>query len=189
MGRSMASNLLKAGNKVQIFDLDEKAMKSLEREGASIRKNPKECANDSDAVVTMLPNNKIVSNAYLNPETGIIHGNLKPGAILIDSSTTSPSVAQEISKRVSSIANNKNVGFVDGPVSGGVNGAKLATLTFMVGGSEANFKRAQPVLQHMGKNLIHCGDVGTGQTAKICNNMLLAISMIGVSEAMNLYAL
>ena len=131
----------------------------------------------------MLPNNDIVRHVYASPDDGILSG-LKKGSFLIDCSTVDPAVSKEIAALASESGAS---GFVDAPVSGGVNAAAAGTLTFMVGApSKPIFEEAKTVLQHMGKNIIHCGDVGTGGAVKICNNMLLAISMIGVSETMNL---
>jgi 3-hydroxyisobutyrate dehydrogenase len=130
----------------------------------------------------MLPNNDIVRNVYTGTD-GVLSG-LQNGSFLIDSSTVDPAV----SKEVASLAKNAGAAaFVDAPVSGGVNAAAGGTLTFMVGApSESDFNTAKAILENMGKTIIHCGDVGTGGAVKICNNMLLAVSMIGVSETMNL---
>ena len=140
-------------------------------------------AIQSSTIVTMLPNNDIVRKVYTSSEDGIFSG-LQAGTFLIDSSTVDPAVSKEIA----AIAKNSGADcFVDAPVSGGVNAASAGTLTFMVGApSPQDFEKAKDILQHMGKAIIHCGDVGTGGAVKICNNMLLAVSMIGVSETMNL---
>lgn len=131
----------------------------------------------------MLPNNDIVRKVYTNAEDGIFAG-MNAGTFLIDSSTIDPAVSKEIG----ALAKNHGADcFVDAPVSGGVNAAAAGTLTFMVGAPSADdFEKAKGLLEHMGKAIIHCGDVGTGGAVKICNNMLLAVSMIGVSETMNL---
>lgn len=128
----------------------------------------------------MLPSSPHVQEVYLGSD-GIL-STIKGGSLLIDSSTIDPAVSIEVSKK----ASDKAAVFMDAPVSGGVMAAKSGSLTFMVGGEESEFNAAKELLLHMGKNVIRCGIVGTGQTAKICNNMLLAISMIGVSEALNL---
>jgi len=128
----------------------------------------------------MLPNNDIVRNVYCGKD-GVLEG-VKNGALLIDSSTIDPAVSKEMAEKCKA----KGGDFVDAPVSGGVNAANAGTLTFMVGGPEAQFGAARQLLEAMGKNIVHCGEVGSGQAAKICNNMMLAISMIGAAETMNL---
>lgn len=128
----------------------------------------------------MLPNNIIVYDTYTGPN-GILQG-ASPKKILVDSSTIAPAMA----KKIAGICNEAQIEFMDAPVSGGVVGAANQTLTFMVGGKPANVKKIENVLLSMGKRVVHCGDIGSGQVAKICNNMLLAITMIGVSEALNL---
>jgi len=128
----------------------------------------------------MLPNSQHVKGVFTGDD-GIL-STIKAGAICIDSSTIDPGVSKEVAGMVAE----KGAAFVDAPVSGGTMGALNGTLTFMVGGPDASFEGATPVLQGMGKNIVHCGDVGTGQIAKICNNMMLGISMIGASETMNL---
>ena len=140
-------------------------------------------ASQSTKIVTMLPNNDIVRKVFTDANDGILSG-LQKDSFLIDSSTVDPAVSKEISELAKKSGANC---FVDAPVSGGVNAAAAGTLTFMVGApSENDFINAKNVLDKMGANVIHCGDVGTGGAVKICNNMLLAISMIGVSETMNL---
>ena len=143
----------------------------------------KDVAKQSSKIVTMLPNNDIVRKVYTNAEDGIFAG-MNAGTFLIDSSTIDPAVSKEIG----ALAKNHGADcFVDAPVSGGVNAAAAGTLTFMVGApSVEDFEKAKGLLEHMGKAIIHCGDIGTGGAVKICNNMLLAVSMIGVSETMNL---
>jgi len=182
MGGPMAANLRKAGHALRVFDLSKGALERLTSVGCEAAHSPRHAAENADVVVTMLPANEHVLGAYLNPETGVLAG-AKKGTMLIDSSTVNP----DVSKRVHAAAAHKLCFFVDAPVSGGVGGATNATLTFMVGSDgEQVFARAKPFLEHMGKNIVLCGPVGSGQIAKICNNMLLAISMIGTAEAMNL---
>jgi 3-hydroxyisobutyrate dehydrogenase len=202
MGGPMAQNLRRAGNHLQVFDLNKAAVEVLVALGCEPAASPRQAAHNADVVVTMLPANAHVLDAYLNPDSGILAG-AKPGSLLIDSSTVNPSVSQQVSKA----AADKRMRFCDAPVSGGVGGAAAGTLTFMVGASGADFESAKPVLSLMGKNLVLCGDVGAGEVAKICvrgravraragrltprqlpeqNNMLLAITMIGTAEAMNL---
>ncbi len=139
-------------------------------------------ASKSSTIVTMLPNNDIVRNVYSGND-GVFSG-LQKGSFLIDSSTVDPAVSKEMAEQAK--ANGAKC-FVDAPVSGGVNAAAAGSLTFMVGApSPGDFDQAKAILENMGKAIIHCGDVGTGGAVKICNNMLLAVSMIGVSETMNL---
>lgn len=180
MGGYMASNLLSKGTKVAVYDVEKSAIEPIKGKGAKSCTSPADVASHSDVVFTMLPNNDIVREAY-NGKDGVFSG-AKKGTLLVDSSTISPDVAQSIG----TVANGKGFQFIDAPVSGGVVGARDATLTFMVGGSKADMSRAEPFILQMGKRAVHCGNLGAGQVAKICNNMLLAISMIGVSEAMNL---
>jgi 3-hydroxyisobutyrate dehydrogenase len=183
MGKFMASNLIKAGHVVRGYDVDSKAVSTIQ--GLIPSKSPAHAAENADAVITMLPSNAIVLSTFLDSQQGIFSqgSKLKPGALLIDSSTVNPNV----SKQLSDMAYQKKYVFVDAPVSGGVNGAKQGTLTFMVGSRDvSDFEKAKAVLSSMGKNIVHCGNPGTGQVAKICNNLVLGISMIGVSEAMNL---
>lgn len=141
-----------------------------------------ECARGVDAVVTMLPSSPHVRSVYLS-EYGVLAG-AKAGTPLIDSSTIDPITAREIAME----AKAKRCPMVDAPVSGGVGGAEAGTLTFMVGGEAEDFERARPILAAMGKNIVHCGGAGNGQVAKICNNLMLAVEMIGTSEGMTLAA-
>ncbi|MES1914130.1 MAG: hypothetical protein MHM6MM_006253 [Cercozoa sp. M6MM] len=180
MGGHMAHNLLKAGFQVTAFDLSDPALRLAEERGASIASSPKEAASKADVVVTMLPSSPHVKSVYGDSE-GVLAG-AKSNALLIDSSTIDPATAQAVAKEATSIG----CRMIDAPVSGGVTGAEQGTLTFMCGGSEADFAAAEPVLSPMGKNIVLCGASGMGQTAKICNNLILAISMFGVSEAFNL---
>ncbi|MFC3051744.1 3-hydroxyisobutyrate dehydrogenase [Kordiimonas pumila] len=180
MGLPMAKNLLKAGMHVQGFDLAETARAGLVTAGGSASAAVADAVVGADIVISMLPSGKIVSAVY-EGEDGVF-ANAEKGALFIDSSTIDVATSRDISAKA------KELGFdmVDAPVSGGVGGAAAGTLAFMVGGSKDAFKRAEPVLDPMGAKIVHCGDSGTGQAAKACNNMLLAISMIGVSEAFNL---
>lgn len=176
----MARNLLSKGHSLVVFDVYPEAMASLLDSGAVASHNPTEVADKADRIITMLPSSPHVIEAYLG-ENGILQS-VKPGTLLLDSSTIDPATSRE----VAAAAKKKGAVYMDAPVSGGVNAAKAATLTFMVGGSSSEFEAAKPLLECMGKNVVHCGDVGTGQAAKICNNMLLAITMIGTAETMNL---
>lgn len=162
-----------------MFDISPAACDAVKAKGAQVAANVSAVANDADFVITMLPNNDIVSQTY---ETIVDGAKINPKTIFIDSSTIDPNVAKSVQKLV--VANGAR--FIDAPVSGGVPGAEQATLTFMVGGTAAEYAAVTPTLECMGKRITHCGDYGMGQAAKICNNMLLAISMIGVCETMNM---
>ncbi|MTI42397.1 3-hydroxyisobutyrate dehydrogenase [Roseibium hamelinense] len=177
MGGPMAANLLKAGHAVTGFDLSEAALSKLESFGGKRASDVAELARDADVIVTMLPAGKHVRQIYMEP--GGILETAKPGTVLIDSST----IDVDSARAVAVAAKDKAIHMVDAPVSGGVGGAEAGTLTFMVGGSDTAFEAARPFLDIMGKTIVHAGGSGNGQAAKICNNMLLGISMIGVSEA------
>jgi 3-hydroxyisobutyrate dehydrogenase len=180
MGLPMALNLHKSGCQVHVFDLSELALKKAAEGGLNVAASVSECVRNADFVVSMLPSGRHVEDLYLGRE-GILT-QVKPNTLLIDSSTISPASAQKVAKA----ALEKNLDLLDAPVSGGTAGAAAGTLTFMVGGESRAFEKAQPMLKKMGKNIFHCGASGTGQVTKICNNMLLAIHMIGTSEAINL---
>ena len=177
MGAPMAQNLVKAGHVVIGVDVNREAVESLIAVGGNGAENAGVAAADAEVVVTMLPSGKEVSEAYLN-EGGIVD-KATPGTLLIDSSTIDVATA----RKVAALAEAKGLLMVDAPVSGGVSGAQGGTLTFMVGGSDAAFDNAKPILDAMGKTIVHAGGPGNGQAAKICNNMVLGISMIAVSEA------
>ncbi|NLY59501.1 MAG: 3-hydroxyisobutyrate dehydrogenase [Gammaproteobacteria bacterium] len=181
MGGPMAHNLIKAGHQLTVFDLSEAAVASLVAAGASAAPSITELArSDVEMIITMLPAAPHVKSVYLG-EDGLL-ANIAPQVRLIDSSTIDPMSARE----VAAAAAEKGNRMIDAPVSGGTGGATAGTLTFMVGGEQADFDIALPVLQAMGKNIVHCGPAGNGQVAKVANNMLLAITMIGTAEAMNL---
>ena len=180
MGLPMAMNLLKSGYSVTGFDLAEDQVKILTDAGGKSTDDINQAIQTSDVVVTMLPSGKIVKSIYLG-DKGIIE-NAPENLLLIDSSTIDVETAREVSLE----AINKNLRIVDAPVSGGVGGAQAGTLTFMVGGEKESFDSAKEFLDIMGGNIIYAGLSGNGQAAKICNNMLLGISMIGTAEAFNL---
>jgi 3-hydroxyisobutyrate dehydrogenase len=182
MGAPMARNLLKAGHSLVVFDVVQNNLDALTGAGAVAAKSAKDAAAKAELVITMLPSSPHVKSVYLGKE-GVLAGVAK-GITLIDSSTIDPHTARE----VIAAATEQGNPMADAPVSGGTGGAEAGTLTFMVGGTAEVFERIAPVLRQMGKNVVHCGAAGTGQVAKICNNMILGISMIGVSEAMNLGA-
>lgn len=175
MGGGMAANLVKAGHQVNAFDLSEAALAAASDNGCATYTDAAEAVQGVEAVVTMLPNGAIVKSVYSDS----VIGTAPEGAILLDCSTIDVATARE----VIAMAEGAGYDMVDAPVSGGIAAANGGTLTFMVGGSETAFSRAEPILQAMGKAVIHAGDAGNGQAAKICNNMLLGIHMIGTCEA------
>jgi 3-hydroxyisobutyrate dehydrogenase len=177
MGGPMAANLIKAGHQLKVADLSKTAVEKLVSQGAQAAAAPSEVAKDAEVVVTMLPAGKHVSEVLLG-ENGII-ANAAPGTLLIDCSTIDVVTARSLN----AAAAKAGLLMVDAPVSGGVGGATAGTLTFMVGGDTAAFEKAHPILSAMGKTIVHAGAAGNGQAAKICNNMVLGISMIAVSEA------
>ncbi|MEB0028637.1 3-hydroxyisobutyrate dehydrogenase [Pseudomonas sp. MH9.2] len=180
MGAPMARNLIKAGHQLNLFDLNQTVLAELAALGGHISASPKDAAQGSELVITMLPAAAHVRSVYLN-EDGVLAG-IAQGVPAVDCSTIDPQTIRD----VAATAAKQGVVLGDAPVSGGTGGAQAGTLTFMVGASAEHFEVLKPVLAQMGKNIVHCGDVGTGQIAKICNNMLLGISMIGVAEAMAL---
>jgi 3-hydroxyisobutyrate dehydrogenase len=179
MGLPMARNLLKAGHAVTGFDLSEAACAALVAAGGARAASAAEAAAASETVVTALPAAKHVRAVYQG-EDGILAA--APGTLFIDCSTIDVATARAVIAE----AGERGQMMVDSPMSGGVGGATAGTLTFMVGGGDAAFAAAKPVLQAMGKNIFHAGAAGAGCAAKICNNMMLAIQMIAVSEGFNL---
>ncbi|GAA5314974.1 MAG: 3-hydroxyisobutyrate dehydrogenase [Candidatus Pelagadaptatus aseana] len=180
MGGGMAANLVKAGFTVKAFDLMEANLKAAEAAGCIPVTCSKEAVADVDFVVSMLPNGAIVESVYIDGDA--LLEAIPKTALVLDCSTVAPAN----SRRVGAEADNRGIAFVDAPVSGGVAAAAAGTLAFMVGGTEANFETAKEVLSPMGANIFRAGDVGAGQVAKICNNMLLAIHMTGTAEALQL---
>ncbi len=180
MGGPMALNLVKAGHKLTVFDLSKDAVAKLVDAGASAASTAADVVKGAEFVVTMLPAGSHVKSVYLGDE-GLLAAAGK-GTLFIDSSTIDVPTARE----VIAAASEAGMQMVDAPVSGGVGGAEAGTLTFMVGGEASAFDKAKPVLDVMGKNIFHAGQAGNGQVAKVCNNMILGISMIGVCEAFNL---
>lgn len=180
MGLPMARNLVKADFTVKGFDLSAQALDALVQAGGSRCATTAEAVEGSDVVVTMLPTSTHVKALWLGP-SGLL-GLAKPGALLMDCSTIAASAVREVSKA----AAERGLDMIDAPVSGGTAGAEDATLTFMVGGSDMQVERARPVLEKMGKRVLHAGAIGAGQTAKACNNMLLGIVMVGTCEALQL---
>lgn len=180
MGGHMANNLLKAGHSLKAFDLSKDAVDRAVANGAVAVATAAEAGKDVDVIVSMLPAGKHVRSVY--GDAGGVFDNAAPGTLVIDSSTIDVQSARD----VIAMAAKKGIDMVDAPVSGGVGGAQAGTLTFMVGGSQEAFNKAKPILDLMGKKIFYAGGPGNGQAAKIANNMLLGISMIGTSEAFNL---
>ncbi len=174
MGGPMAANLVKAGHTVRGFDLAPASLDLAREAGVTVAASALEAVQGADVVVTMLPAGRHVIEVWTQLAEA-----LPDGTLLIDSST----VDVESARKAHALAQARGCLSVDAPVSGGTGGAKAGTLTFMAGGSGEAFAQAEPLLKAMGKNVFHCGEAGAGQAAKICNNMILGISMIGVCEA------
>ncbi|CAI8183681.1 MAG: 3-hydroxyisobutyrate dehydrogenase [Alphaproteobacteria bacterium] len=177
MGLPMAKNLVAAGHEVTGFDLSDGAKAGLQESGGKVADTIAAAVADAEIIVSMLPAGKHVTAVYTDSD-GVI-ANAAAGALLIDSSTIDVDTARAVSAK----AEAAGFAMVDAPVSGGVGGAAAGTLTFMVGGTDEAYQAAKPVLDIMGQNIFHAGGSGNGQVAKICNNMLLGISMIGTAEA------
>ncbi len=177
MGGPMAANLLKAGHSLRVHDIAPEAIGRAVALGAEAASDIRAAASGADAVVTMLPSGNEVRAVYLGP--GGLLAAAAPGTLFIDCSTIDVKTARDVAAE----AERAGLAMVDAPVSGGVGGAEAGTLTFMVGGGEDAFARAAPILQAMGKAVVHAGGAGNGQAAKICNNMILGVSMIAVCEA------
>lgn len=177
MGGPMAANLVKAGHEVRGCDLSEASVKAAAETGVKASGALAEAVSDAECVITMLPKGQHVVAVWTDLTTLIPEGTL-----VIDCST----IDVESARKAHELADVMNCISLDAPVSGGTGGAAAGTLTFMVGGSEKAFGLGKPILEAMGKKIVHCGDAGAGQAAKICNNMILGISMIGVCEAFGL---
>jgi 3-hydroxyisobutyrate dehydrogenase len=180
MGMPMAANLLKAGHRVIGFDLVASRTEALAKTGGQAAPTAAEAASAGEIVITMLPAGPDVRAVYL--EDGGVLSQARPGALLIDCST----IDVDTARAVAAAAADARFEMLDAPVSGGVVGAEMASLTFMVGGATAAFERARPILTVMGRTIVHAGTAGNGQAAKICNNMILGVSMIAVCEAFSL---
>ncbi|MCJ2112813.1 3-hydroxyisobutyrate dehydrogenase [Methylobacterium sp. E-025] len=174
MGGPMAANLVRAGHAVRGFDLAPASLEAARAEGVAVAGSVLEAVEGASAVVTMLPAGRHVVEVWSQ-----VAGAVPAGTLLIDSSTVDVASARE----AHALAEARSCPAIDAPVSGGTGGAKAGTLTFMAGGSEQAFAAAEPILKRMGRSVFHCGAAGAGQAAKICNNMILGISMIGVCEA------
>lgn len=180
MGGGMCANLVKAHHDVAAFDLNAEAVASAEALGARAAKSIADAVTGVDVVITMLPAGKHVLGVYFGPDGVTAH--TTQGILLIDCSTIAVADARDAHEK----AEAAGYMMVDAPVSGGVAAAEAGSLTFMAGGREVAYSLAEPILKGMGKNIFHAGGAGNGQTAKIANNMLLGISMIGTCEAFNL---
>jgi 3-hydroxyisobutyrate dehydrogenase len=181
MGGPMAANLAKAGHSVKAFDLSAQALAQAAEAGCQTAESAQDAVKGVDFVVSMLPAGKHVEGLFVTGEQPLFDL-IDSNTLVIDSST----IDADTARRVAAAGAAKGIGFIDAPVSGGVGGAQAGTLTFIVGGSEAQFAQAKPVLECMGKNIFHAGDHGAGQVAKVCNNMLLGILMAGTCEALNM---
>ena len=182
MGGPMAINLVKAGHEVTVFDLSEAALEQLKSAGAAVATSAADAAVDTDYVISMLPAGKHVAATYLG-EGGLL-ARLAPSTTVLDCSTIDAATARSVGESAAELG----IGFMDSPVSGGVAAAAAGTLAFMCGGEADTFEKAKIILADMGKNIFHAGPAGAGQVAKGCNNMLLAIHMIGSSEALEMGA-
>ena len=180
MGGPMATNLIKGGHDVTVFDLNPDAVKALTDAGAKSASDIKTAAQGADCVITMLPAGQHVQRVYLGDE-GLL-AMLPANTLVVDSSTTDPETARLVAEE----AAKRQLRFMDAPVSGGVGGAQAGTLTFICGGEATVFDAVQPLLEPMAGKIFHAGPHGAGQVAKICNNMMLAILMAGTSEALAL---
>lgn len=180
MGLPMARNLLKNGHSVTAFDLVTEAVTSLAAEGAKAATSAAEAVRDASVIVSMLPASRHVEGLYLG-EGGLLE-KITPGSLVLECSTIAPDSA----RKVHGAAATRGIALLDAPVSGGTAGAAAGTLTFMVGGKAEALDKARPILEAMGKNIFHAGPDGAGQVAKVCNNQLLAVHMIGTAEAMAL---
>lgn len=180
MGGPMAANLMAAGHSLTVFDLSEVAMQALAEKGARCASSALEAIEGAEVILSMLPAGKHVAGLYLG-ESGLIAKAAK-GTLILDCST----IDAETARQVGAAAEAAGLAMLDAPVSGGVKAAQAGTLAFMCGGSEAGFVRAEKILSGMGKKIFHAGDHGAGQIAKMCNNMLLAVHMIGTAEALQL---
>ncbi|MFZ6848012.1 3-hydroxyisobutyrate dehydrogenase [Undibacterium sp. RuRC25W] len=180
MGAPMAVNLIKAGHQLTVFDLSTVALARLSDAGGTVANSAVASVLDAEIVISMLPASSHVESLYLGDQE--ILSSIAPGTLIIDCSTIAPQSA----RKVATAAAARGLAMIDAPVSGGTVGAAAGSLTFIVGGPTEVVERARPILNAMGKNIFHAGDSGTGQTAKICNNMLLGILMTGTAEALAL---
>jgi len=180
MGLPMARNLLNAGHQLSVFDLVSSAVDKLAKQGARAASSAADAVSGAKVVISMLPASRHVEGLYLG-DAGLLSV-IASGCLLLECSTIAPEAARKVHQAAVACG----IEMLDAPVSGGTAGAAAGTLTFMVGGAAATLARAQPILAGMGKNIFHAGPAGAGQVAKVCNNQLLAVHMIGTAEAMAL---
>ncbi len=180
MGLPMARNLLNAGHTLSVFDLVASAVNELAVQGARAASSAADAVSAAEVVISMLPASRHVEGLYLG-DAGLLSA-IAPGSLVLECSTIAPEAARKVHQAAAA----RGIALLDAPVSGGTAGAAAGTLTFMVGGAAATLERARPVLAGMGKNIFHAGPEGAGQVAKVCNNQLLAVHMIGTAEAMAL---
>jgi len=182
MGGPMAKNLIEKGFNVTVYDLNNDAMAELKAAGAQTADHAKAAVKGADVIISMLPNGSIVKSLYIGTK-GLIN-DVKDDVLIIDSST----IAADDARAVAQACEQKGIAMIDAPVSGGTAAAEAGTLTFICGGEAAHFEAAKTILSAMGRHIFHAGASGAGQVAKICNNMLLAIHMLGTAEALNMGA-
>lgn len=180
MGGPMALNLISSGHELTVYDLNKDVVNKVVQAGAGSSSSAINAITNADVVISMLPNGGIVKSLYLG-KNGLINS-LSSEVLVIDSST----IAADDARFVHQACESKGIEMVDAPVSGGTAAAESGNLTFICGGEQTAYERAKPILEAMGKNIFHAGSTGAGQVAKICNNMLLAIHMLGTSEALNM---
>ena len=180
MGLPMARNLLNAGHSLSVFDLVASAVDELAAQGARAASSAADAVSAAEVVISMLPASRHVEGLYLG-DAGLLSA-IAPGSLVLECSTIAPEAARKVHQAAAA----RGIALLDAPVSGGTAGAAAGTLTFMVGGDAATLERARPILAGMGKNIFHAGPEGAGQVAKVCNNQLLAVHMIGTAEAMAL---
>ena len=180
MGLPMARNLLNAGHSLSVFDLVASAVDELAAQGARAAGSAADAVNAAEVVISMLPASRHVEGLYLG-DAGLLSV-IAPGSLVLECSTIAPEAARKVHQAAAA----RGIALLDAPVSGGTAGAAAGTLTFMVGGTAATLERARPILAGMGKSILHAGPAGAGQVAKVCNNQLLAVHMIGTAEAMAL---
>lgn len=180
MGKPMSLNLIKAGYELVVFNRSQKAIDEVVQAGAEAGQSPKDVAERSDVIITMLPNSPEVKEVVLGPN-GVIEG-AKPGSIVIDMSSIAPGASQEVGKALAE----KGIRFLDAPVSGGEPGAIAGTLSIMVGGKKEDFEEMLPILKAMGSSAVLCGDIGAGNVTKLANQIIVAINIAAVSEALTL---
>ena len=180
MGLPMARNLLNAGHTLSVFDLVASAVNELAAQGARAASSAADAVSAAEVVISMLPASRHVEGLYLG-DAGLLSV-IAPGSLVLECSTIAPEAARKVHQAAAA----RGIALLDAPVSGGTAGAAAGTLTFMVGGDAATLERARPILAGMGKNIFHAGPEGAGQVAKVCNNQLLAVHMIGTAEAMAL---